>query len=365
MPSHTLLRLTGTAAIVVAAVAACASPGALAPGDGNGPDDPEGVLAARQAAVATFVDPEAPKQERLNAAQRMGYPSRETAAALLAVGADRTEDDDIRWEALRHHPFRVEYVEAVLAILADPADGGPELRARLIEDIGRRTTFELPSELEQRMVEVLRLLLDSPHERVRIAAYRVLVGVHDTVAVSRLSDSMRAGEAAVPIPLVEAIRLLNLDGSVFHLEVLRPFLEHEDAAVRAEAARGLAADPDSLRRIVEMTVDPESERQVRLRALRALAREDERFGEYAIPLVANRQEDPTVRYAAMKAFVGRMNYFEVDPETQIRFAEVVARIAAEQGPRSSDEARLHRDARALLDYLKKGFPAIAQHYARR
>lgn len=338
-------------------------PGAGAGSGGPGGEGPESVEAQREryrAAVETFLDPGRPTAERVAAADDLPYPDDDTMAALLAIGSDPTEDDEIRWQALSHHPFTREYIEAVLAILSDPAEGGgEELHARLVADLGRRA-FKVPEDLELRIVETLRELLDDPRDRVRLAAYRALVTSHDTVAVSRLSDGL-ASEAGPPIPLDEAIRLLDIDGSVNHVAVIRPFLGHPEAGVRAEAARSLAVDPDSRPAIVEMVTDREAPEVVRLRAIRALAREDDGFPKYATALVADREESLEVRRAAMKAMVGRMNYFRVPVQEQIVFAEVVARIAR-SGPRTGQPALLAADARKLMVYMKKAFPPIAEHF---
>ena len=93
---------------------------------------------------------------------------------------------------------------------------------------------------------------------------------------------------------------------------------------------------------------------MRLLALRALAREDDGFPEYAITIVGNVKENPRVREAAMQAMAGRMNYKTVDPKLQIRFATVVQAIASEPG---ADKA-LQSAAAELHAYLLKTFPAV-------
>lgn len=357
MRAHHPLRRTG-ATLLLLATAACSSV--------ESPSTPaaEDAAAAADRAAAVFFDDTRPKPERLAAARQLDYGDDERFADLLAVGTDRSQDDDLRWAALRRHRFDGRYVNAVVAILEDPSDGGEQLNADLIQDLGRRS-LRIPPELTQKIVATLRDLLDDPRMPVRIAAFNVLVSNHDTVAVGRLTDSLRTDPATVPIPAVNAIRLLYLDGSVFHLEVLRPFLDHPQAEVRAEAAQALAIDPDSQPRIVELATDPSTEPVVRLLALPALAREDAGFEEYGLRLLANGQEDPAVRRATMKAYVARMNYSPVDPKTQIRFAETVEQVSIEPGAPAGGGALLRREARELLVYLRKAFPAIEAHYAPR
>lgn len=353
---------------------ACAFPAARAQGQGQAGADDEAARAgayraAKEAATKIFLDPDQPKAARLEAAAGLGYPEDETFAAMLEIGADSAVDDEIRWAALRHHRFNEGYLEVVLGILGDPDDGGAELVADLIEDLSRRTTFRLPAPIEQKILATLRKLLDDPRQRVRLSAYRVLVAGHDTVAVNRLAESLRQGEApenedSVPIPLDEAIDLLNIDGSVFHVGALRPYLDHEDPRIRAQAAQALAVDPRSRPRIVALATSPEADEEVRLSAIRSLAREDDRFAGYAIELVDNREESPTIRHAAMKAFAGRMNYRQVADEDQIRFAEAVERLLAERELARSEGGReLQGEAKELLAYLQEAFPAIERHYA--
>jgi hypothetical protein len=96
--------------------------------------------------------------------------------------------------------------------------------------------------------------------------------------------------------------------------------------------------------------------EVRLLALRALAREDEAFPEYAIGIVGNAKDNPRVREAAMSALAGRMNYKNINSTLQVRFATVVRSLAVE--PRA-DKA-LQSAAAELHAYLVKTFPAVRQ-----
>lgn len=331
-------------------------------------DDPESIAlyqAQKEAATETFLDPRAPKKARLEAAANLGYPEDETFQAMLRIGADPKADDEIRWQALRQHRFGEGYLDVVLSILEDSEDGGGELVGTLIEDLSRRTTFRLSAPIEQRIRAVLRDLLDDPRERVRVAAYRSLVGGHDTVAVNRLVEALNAGEAEVPIPLAEAIDLLDLDGSIYHIRTLQPYLDHEDSSVQAQAARALAVDPSRRPQIVDLALSRKAPEEVRLHALRALAREDEEFASYAIELVADSEESATIRHAAMKSLVGRMNYREVEASYQIRFAETVELLIDESTLQSKSGELLRREATKLLAYLQEAFPAVERHYALR
>ena len=309
----------------------------------------------RQTSIATFLDRAQPVAARLAAIERMGYPDDRTFAALLDIGRDATQPSAIRTAAFKRHKFDEAYFDAVTKILADPADGDETLETNLILDLGQRITFRSPPAAQQRFQGVLRTLLDDKRPRVRLQAYRVLVATHDSVALSGLSESLRT-RTNVPVPLSEAIKLLNEDGPVSYIGVIRPYLEHADPAVRAQAARALSVDPQSRPRIAAMARDMGTPVEVRLLALRALAREDDGFPEYATAIVGNAKDNPRVREAAMQAMAGRMNYNNVDSTSQVRFATVVRGIANEA---RSDKV-LQSAAAELHAYLVKTFPAIRQ-----
>ncbi|HWM26735.1 MAG TPA: hypothetical protein VNP98_18100 [Chthoniobacterales bacterium] len=325
------------------------------------PADAEAIRESKAKATATFLDSKRPKEERLAAAKDLRYPDEKTFAALLAIGLDRSQDDAIRLEALKHHRYDDKYLDAVLNILRDPDDGGEELDANLVYDLNRRTTFTPPAEIRQRIQEVLRKLLEDTRAEVRLSAYRALVANHDAVAVNLLAESLRT-KKDVPVPLPEAIDLLDLDGSINHIAALRPYLNHEDQAVQARAARALAVDAESRAKIIQLAKEPKTPLDVRLQALRALAREDERFAEYALPIVEDAEGDPRVRQAAMQDFAGRMNYNKVEPRIQVRFAEAVEKIAANKVLRTEDARKLQASAEQLHAYLRKAFPEIQKHY---
>lgn len=320
--------------------------------------------AARRAAAEIFYDRSRPEKQRLDALPRMRFPDKEMAARLLAIGADATESDTIRLEALKKHPFTDRWLDLVLKILDDPADGGEVLDAGLTEFLNRRLTFKLPAEMRQRIRTTWRKLLDDPRDRVRLAAYRVLISSHDAVAVNRLSESLRNG-TNIPIPLDEAIDLLELEGPLGHLSALRPYLTHADPRVRARAARALAGDEQSRAAIIRMARNPDGAEEVRRFALRGLAREDARYGSYAVPIIESSQEDGDIRYWAMHSYAGRLNYNRSTPEEQIRFAQAVERVMMDRSVRSDDATKIRADARALLEYLKNLYPAVKQFYANR
>lgn len=326
------------------------------------PANIEALRSAKNAAAATFLDRKRPDAERLQAANSFGYPDAKMLDALVALGIDPTQSEAIRWEALRRVHYGEKYLDAVLKILGNPEDGSEELQAHLIQDLSQKTAFSITARDQERIQAVERKLLGDKRDKVRLYAYRALVANHDVVAINQLVDSLRK-QQDVPIPLPDAIDLLDEDGSASYIGVLRPYLSHNDPRVQARAARALALDPESRPKIVELAVNAKIPSEIRINALRGLAREDKEFAGYAIRIVENSEENPDIRSAAMHHLAGRLNYHEVAAADQIRFADAVAKLAAEPALlRSEQGAKLTEAARQLHLYLKQTFPEIKKHY---
>lgn len=353
--------------ILATAVIATLSFPALAAAQAQQPPYQESIAqrrAERRAAAEIFYDRTRPEKERLAALPRMRFPDKEMAARLLLIGADKTESDTIRLEALKKHPFTDKWLDLLLKILDDPSDGGEVLDSGLTEFLNRRATFKLPAEVRQRILATWRKLLDDPRPLVRLSAYRVLAANHDAVAVNRLSESLRTG-TNIPIPIHEAIELLDLVGALNHLGALRPYLTHSDPRVRARAARVLAGDSQSRAAVIRLANDPEQPDEVRRFAFRGLAREDERYGSYAIKVIENSGDDGDARFWAMHSYAGRLNYNRSSDDEQIRFAQAVERVMNDRAIRSENAEKIRTEAREMLEYLKMAFPAVKKFYENR
>jgi hypothetical protein len=347
----------GVIALVVAGWAACSHTAHAQP-----PADPAAYREAKRIATATFLDRSKPVAERLAAAKGLRYPDEATFAALLGVAAATSEPDDIRLAALEHCRYDDRYVDTVLKILAEPTNGGDALKSGAVYQISQRTTFRQPAQLRQRIQSALRDRLRDPGPKTRLAAYRALVSSHDAVAIAQLVELVRRGQN-LPIPLADAIDLLDIDGPTKHIVTVRPYLKHADPAVRAKAVKVLASDRESRPAIVKLVNDPNTPQVVRTDGLRALAREDENF-DYAIDLLQNPRESAEIRYSAMKAYAGRMNFQAVPPASQVRFAEAVEKVSTQRGMRALDGNDVGDEAGKLLEALKKSFPAVKRHFAR-
>ena len=327
--------------------------------------DTKALKELRRAAAATFLDRNQPIEKRLAAAKNLGFPDDKTAAELLKIAADTGQDDRIRFEALRNHRYDEDYLKIVLDILGDAKNGDEDLDANLIEDLSRKSTFARIPEHRGRVQTALRSLLDDPRERVRLYAYRTLVALHDSVAIGRLDRSLRERQN-VPIPLVDAVDQMDIDGAVNHIVALRPYLDDADPKVQGRVAQALAVDPQSRPKIVALATNRETPAEVRTLAFRALAREDQQFAQYALPILDQNQEDEKVRNEILRAFAGRMNYQAVDPAEQVRFAQAVEKIAGAENNAVTDAARQTKsDAQELFTHLRKTFPEIRKFYENR
>lgn len=323
--------------------------------------DVEALQLEKDQATTTFFDGAQSVDTRLDAIAQMGYPEQETFDRLLELGATKSEDDRVRLAAMETALYDDRYIDTVLTIIAD-GDESDMLASELVYDITRRTTFRQPAELRQMLQAALRERLDDERDLTRLAAYRTLVASHDVVAIDRIVDGVNDGDP--PIPLADAIQLLDTDGPTHHVQTVRPFIENPDPAVQGQAARVLAVDPDSRQAVADLAFSPESARDVRLNALRALSREDSEFFSYALRLMSNRQEDPDVRYAAMEGGMVRLNYHNVPPKTQIQYGRAVENVSRTGGGEiTSDGKDLAVEAKKLVVHLNKYFPAIRKDFA--
>jgi hypothetical protein len=328
------------------------------------PFDAAAYASAKAAATRTFLNSNLPVQQRLAAVQNLGSPDAATRAKLLQIGVNKQEDGRIRLESLRRVRFGDPWLNAVLAILADDADGDAELDAQLIRELGKRSTSFPPPVMRQRIQDTLRGLMDDPRDKVRLHAFRALVANHDQLAAGVLDERLRSG-ANIPIPTAEAINLLYENGATGHFAAIRPYLQNPDPEVQSMAALALGPDQESRQRIMALALSPGAAVKTREFALRGLAQNDEKFAGYATLLVEDRKTDPAVLDAAMTTIVGRMNYNPVPVEQQLRFARAVDALAT--GPKPTDPAALKTRANAveLMAYLRQAFPEIRRFYENR
>jgi hypothetical protein len=191
---------------------------------------------------------------------------------------------------------------------------------------------------------------------VRVNAFRALAPTNDAVAIELLGDSVREGTDG-PVPLAEAIDLLDLAGSTGHLSLLRPLLDHPDLEVQMQAVKALGVDPASHDAIIAILEDRGRPTALRVQALRGLKRSDPGFVARAVRLIDDRSEAVEVREAALHYAVGYLNYHQVPAADQAALARAVERMA-----QTEPELMRRYDSTpaAILDYLRRHFPAAAK-----
>jgi hypothetical protein len=320
---------------------------------------------AKEQATQIFFNAKLPTPERLAAAGKLGYPDKDTFVRLLELGRDKQQDDRIRWEALQRHPWSKDWVNVVLEILNDPENGGEYLDAKLVSSLSQKTVRLPNAEMRQSIQRTYRQLLDDNRDKVRESAYFVLVATEDSVALAKLVEGLKDGGAKCPVPLNLAIEMVDSAGATRHFNVLRPYLDHQDVKVKAEAARVLSADASSRPQIVNLIVNRETAEPVRVQALRGMGRFDEKFSSYAIPMIRNPEVPGVVRQAAMTSMVGQVNYKKLPEPVEIEFAQAVESFATDPNVTAADEANLRKLAAATLQNLQKSSPAIKRHYEKK
>lgn len=298
--------------------------------------------------------------QRIAALEGLDFPSEEWQEVLLSVGTDRTASDDLRWECLRRHPIRDEYVLAVLAILADVQDGGTELNARLAQDLTGRLRLRVrDAELRQELYRVYRGLLRDERIEVRVPAFRALASQGEDLTIELIREGLRNPDEAL-IPPAEGLNLLYQHGAAQHFDVLRPYLSAEAPSVLAMAVLALGNDVQSQPEIRRLLASRKTPERVRVAALDALRREDERFGELVVAILEDRQESIALQAEAIRRYVGRLNYDERPEEEQVRFAMAVDEFARRGRSKAQLDAR-----KELIPYLRANFAAIDGYFDQR
>lgn len=310
-------------------------------------------------AHATFVDAKQTKSARLNAIRQIRVAADEHLPGLLKVLKNDNDHDEVRLAAAHLHEFNDAWIESASKILLDAKDGGEQLDAGLAAAM-RQRSVNLDVAQQQKIHPVFRKLLDDERKSVRTEAYRALAGSGDELAIKKLTDGLSRGNA--PIDLHEAVELLHSVGSSDHFNVLRRYLDSDDPKVQHEIVQALANDPRSRPAIIKLLGNNRIAESVRIEAVRSLGRHDPGFAEYAFEIVTDEGAPPALRYAAVKSFVGRMNYEDVDANQQVEFAKRVEAFASDIPEDLS--AKSQRSLKQLLPYLRENFEAIKKHYDR-
>ncbi len=307
-----------------------------------------------------FTDRNQPKAMRLKALKSMLGEKEKVRGKVFPLIQNAQEDDDVRLEATRQVPLDKNLLEASDRILNDPRGGTVNFKANLLTEMARRATVEKNETAKQQVVAWARKNLSTHMDKLRLTSFQILVPSGDAEATKVLAEGLRNADKP-PVPLAEGLHLLNLAGSAKHVDIMRPFLDHPDVKVRAQAAEGLSADRQSRGKIMEILMNPETPYEVREAALSPMAKNDPGFPRIAFKILGNSQESDKFRRAVVKAMVGRMNYQKVSAADQVRFARIVQSIIDQQKP---TRMIIREPYSEVLDYLVANFPAVKKVFNR-
>lgn len=196
-------------------------------------------------------------------------------------------------------------------VLSDPADdlailgdtGAPEETRMAALTRLSGASFDIVRFAPHR-VEYLEALRDLVRETLDSAlgkeALATLAPMGDAVAQQVLKDALDKPDAA-KIGLADALRLLAADDHANVAAIARRlFAETEDADIREEALRALAADPASQDLMREIFVDGSRPLSLRIIAATALRQMDPAaFSDLATPVISDTNEDAALRAAVM------------------------------------------------------------------
>jgi len=270
------------------------------------------------------------KRHRLDALRQMLVHERETFQELLRVADDPGEEEEIRREIFRTLPFNRELLNTQLKVLREVREGRANLVSDVIADLGARARLHHDSQALHETLETVGVLLTDQRQKVREAAFRLLVPMHDQKSTLLLVDGLRDTKKALISPVL-AIELLHSAGAEALVDAIRPYLDHSDTAVRAMAALTASVDLQSRPKIVNLMKDRHQPAEVRTAALNGLSTYDTGFPQYALDLIKTNEENVEIRKAAIHRFVGLLNYRTIDQDIFDEFMQAINQLASGTG----------------------------------
>ncbi|ETX00440.1 MAG: hypothetical protein ETSY1_11220 [Candidatus Entotheonella factor] len=218
---------------------------------------------------------EAPDEERVaeaprRALRRAAQPRAEALNRMNAILADSQIADPVRIQALNlsSQGTRKRALSEAIRILKDPEDGDTDLDVHAIRTLQALSMRVEGIERMEDIREAVRSALKDPRQPVRQAAIHFLGGRLDPAAIETLKEDLDNHTNPL-FTKQEVLRLLSFAGRD-HVELMRPFLKHEDPKVRQAAIRALAADPHSYKLILEVMSNENAETSLRNTAIRVL-----------------------------------------------------------------------------------------------
>jgi hypothetical protein len=315
---------------------------------------PFGTIAAPPIAAAApskaSLSADATWTERRNAVRALPPRKPEARAKLVELINSKKNDDGLRSEALsrlaRGHAS--EALDAALAIVRDPDNGGPKLQLAAVEMLGELCLFHrLTADRHREAEATLADIVKSGAVPIRHAAIESLAVLQAADAPALLRAQL---ESKSPwLSPREAIPLLKTAApqSPATYAALKRYLDSPDPTTQALAIQGLAGDADSRQRRIDFLLDADAPAAVRIAALKSLMHNDPGFPDAALRLALDAASDLELRREAVAglALYARNNLVAKD-----RLTDWIALLRPlESAPRKS----LRTTAVLIIESLEK------------
>lgn len=259
---------------------------------------------------------------------------RDPADVEKAMGLvrDKQEDIGIRQLALRKVVSGIsakpEYIADCFAILSDATES-PELRKAVLAGL-KTLSFASATfiSLQSQYMARLRSLLDDPDASIRRAAAGELAMAKDEFVQRRLLSGLTGQEAPI-VSDAKAIQLLGYDIHAEHYPVVRRLLENpeSDYLTKLEAVHVLANDPESKQLLVNLMLDKEQDKELRMSSAMAVQAGHPRdFTLMAKTLVLDESENKDVRTVLLNALTLVHPAEKVSLHEDRQFLEKISRL---------------------------------------
>src|ERR1700730_235863 len=258
--------------------------------------------------------------------------SPEDVGKAIALLQDKQQDISVREEILQKTVSAIgenpEYIRICLRILSDGTEPITLRKAALgllkTLSFSSRTFVSVRSEY----MVVLRSLLDEPEDSLREMAAEELSKYKDEFVQRRLLSGLLRQETPT-VTDAKAIQLLGYDIHAEHYPVVRRLLESPDSdnVTKLEAIHVLANDPEAKSLLMNLVLDKEQDRELRMSSAMALQSGHPRdFTQMAKTLVLDESENKDVRSVLLNALTLVHPVEKVGLHEDRQFLEEVSRL---------------------------------------
>lgn len=264
-------------------------------------DDPAAHKAMQQKALGIFADKSQPLAARLAAGRQLGaVVDPEMALVVRGLLKDPGQAAEVRKLALDDLAAGKDpgLIDDLIGLVPAGATPDESLRLACLNRLRVLASFSAAGrERDSDIVQAFRSALGDPSPAVRDAALKFLVLRGDPTATDYLTASLKDRNS--PLLKAQAIRYLSADDPRKHYSAIRPALQDENPAARAEAATVLGNDLQSRDKIKSLLADSKQPNNVRIAAAGSLAIYDPNFPQYATKIITQGSEPADVRAACL------------------------------------------------------------------